>query len=107
MNDDNELDAFIRKDASSAYHPCGTCKMGHESDSSAVVSPELKVKGLGNLRIVDASVIPSLPSANINATTIMIAEKASDIILKTKITISYIFKMFQVYYIIIIFPIYL
>ena len=84
MNDDNALDAFIRKDASSAYHPCGTCKMGHESDSSAVVSPELKVKGLGNLRIVDASVIPSLPSANINATTIMIAEKASDIILKTK-----------------------
>ena len=84
MNDDNALDAFIRKDASSAYHPCGTCKMGHESDSSAVVSPELRVKGLGNLRIVDASVIPSLPSANINATTIMIAEKASDIILKTK-----------------------
>lgn len=84
MNDDNELDDFIRKDASSAYHPCGTCKMGHESDTSAVVSPELKVKGLGNLRIVDASVIPSLPSANINATTIMIAEKASDIILKTK-----------------------
>ena len=84
MNDDNALDAFIRKDASSAYHPCGTCKMGHESDSSAVVSPELKVKGLNNLRIVDASVIPSLPSANINATTIMIAEKASDFILNTK-----------------------
>jgi len=90
MNDDKVLDAFIRKDSSSAYHPCGTCKIGPESDSNSVVSPELKVIGLSKLRIVDASIMPSLPSANINAATIMIAEKASDMILKTKTTKSQI-----------------
>ena len=85
MRDDKALDAFIRKDSSSAYHPCGTCKIGSEGDPNTVVNPELKVVGLNKLRIVDASVMPSLPSANINAATIMIAERASDMILKTKI----------------------
>jgi choline dehydrogenase len=84
MCDDKTLDAFIRKDSSSAYHPCGTCKIGSEGDPNTVVNPELKVVGLNKLRIVDASVMPSLPSANINAATVMIAEKASDMILKTK-----------------------
>ena len=65
--------------AETAYHPCGTCKMGIEE--MAVVDENLKVKGIENLRIVDASVMPEIPSANLNAPTLMIAEKASDLIL--------------------------
>ncbi|WP_232477628.1 GMC oxidoreductase [Caballeronia calidae] len=75
------IDEFIRLDASSAYHPCGTCKMGAKHDESAVVGPDLKVKGVERLRVIDASVMPSVPSANINAATIMLAERASDILL--------------------------
>ena len=81
MNATAALDEFIRMDASSAYHPCGTCKIGTKNDRSAVVSPELKVKGVERLRVIDASVIPSVPSANINAATIMLAERASDLVL--------------------------
>ncbi|MGY8862790.1 MAG: GMC oxidoreductase, partial [Pseudomonadales bacterium] len=75
------MDDFIRDDAASAYHPCGTCKMGNENDPMAVVDSNLRVLGVEKLRVIDASVIPSIPSANINATTIMIAEKASDMVL--------------------------
>ncbi|MTI09434.1 choline dehydrogenase [Curvivirga aplysinae] len=78
---DKELDEFIREDASSAYHPCGTTRMGEEDDPRAVVDLELKYKGLNGLRIIDASVIPAVPSANINACVYMIAEKAADMIL--------------------------
>jgi len=75
------LDAFIREDAASAYHPCGTCKMGAMADPMAVVDSHLRVRGVDSLRVIDASVFPSVPSANINAATIMLAEKASDLIL--------------------------
>ncbi|MGE8061194.1 choline dehydrogenase [Pseudomonas sp. NPDC089547] len=75
------LDAFIREDAASAYHPCGTCKMGSDSDPMAVVDSQLRVRGVENLRVIDASVFPTVPSANINAATIMLAEKASDLLL--------------------------
>lgn len=78
---DAELDAFIREDASSAYHPCGTARMGAEGDPRAVVGLDLKLRGIDGLRIVDASVIPAVPSANINACVFMIAEKAADLIL--------------------------
>ena len=78
---DEELNEYIRSKAETAYHPCGTCKMG--VDEMAVVDENLKVKGLQNLRVVDASVMPEIPSANLNAPTLMIAEKASDIILNT------------------------
>lgn len=78
---DAELDAFIREDASSAYHPCGTARMGADGDERAVVDLELKVRGIDGLRIVDASVIPAVPSANINACVFMIAEKSADLIL--------------------------
>lgn len=81
---DAELDAFIREDASSAYHPCGTARMGADGDDRAVVDLELKFRGIESLRIVDASVIPSVPSANINACVFMIAEKAADMILGLK-----------------------
>jgi choline dehydrogenase len=75
------MDEFIREDAASAYHPCGTCKMGSSKDSMVVVDNQLRVIGVENLRVIDASVFPSVPSANINAATIMLAEKASDILL--------------------------
>ena len=78
---DAELDEFIRSDASSAYHPCGTARMGADGDERAVVDLELKFRGIEALRIVDASVIPAIPSANINACVFMIAEKAADLIL--------------------------
>ena len=78
---DAELDAFIREDASSAYHPCGTARMGADGDERAVVDLQLRFRGVAGLRIVDASVIPAVPSANINACVFMIAEKAADMIL--------------------------
>jgi choline dehydrogenase len=76
---DAEIDAFLRKHVESAYHPCGTCKMG--TDAMAVVDAECRVHGLEGLRVVDASIMPSIPSGNLNAPTIMIGEKAADLIL--------------------------
>ncbi len=77
---DAELDAFIRQDASSAYHPCGTARMGADGDARAVVDLQLKFNGIQGLRLVDASVIPTIPSANINACVFMLAEKSADMI---------------------------
>ena len=76
---DDELDDYIRSKADTAYHPCGTCKMG--VDDMAVVDENLKVKGIENLRVIDASVIPEIPSANLNAPVLMIAEKGSELVL--------------------------
>jgi choline dehydrogenase len=78
VQSDAEIDAWVRRKADSAYHPSCTCKMG--SDEMAVVDPECRVRGLEGLRVVDASIMPSIVSGNLNAPTIMIAEKASDII---------------------------
>ena len=69
---------FIRKQAGTAFHPVGTCRMG--SDSMAVVDDRLRVRGIAGLRVIDASVMPYLTSVNTNATTIMLAEKAADLI---------------------------
>ncbi|MDP6344309.1 MAG: choline dehydrogenase [Alphaproteobacteria bacterium] len=77
---DGEIDAFVRQKADSAYHPCGTCRMG--LDEMAVVDGETRVHGLAGLRVVDASIMPDLVSGNLNAPTIMLAEKAADMILR-------------------------
>jgi choline dehydrogenase-like flavoprotein len=79
MNTDEEIDAHIRARADTIYHPVGTCKMG--TDAMAVVDPQLRVHGLQNLRVVDASVMPRLIGGNTNAPTAMIAEKAADMML--------------------------
>ena len=78
VKSDAEIDAWIRKTAITAHHPCGTCAMGIGPDS--VTDPQLRVRGAERLRVVDASVMPDLVSAHINACVLMIAEKASDII---------------------------
>ena len=76
---DDEIDAFVRQTMESTYHPCGSCRMGE--DAMAVVDSELRVHGLEGLRVIDSSVFPSEPNANLNAPTIMLAERASDLIL--------------------------
>ena len=73
-------ECFIRYNALTVYHPTSTCKMGSVDDPSIVVDPELRVKGVKGLRVVDASVIPNIVSGNMNAPAIMIAEKAADLI---------------------------
>jgi 4-pyridoxate dehydrogenase len=77
---DADLDAFIRATAGTFFHPIGTCKMGVATDAMAVVDPDLRLRGVAGLRVVDASVMPDLTSGNTNAPVIMIAEKAADLI---------------------------
>jgi choline dehydrogenase len=78
--DDAAIDAFVRSHVESAYHPSGTCKMGGKDDPLAVVDPHTRVIGCDALRVVDSSIMPSVTSGNLNAPTIMIGEKAADLI---------------------------
>lgn len=75
---DEDVDAYIRNTAITVHHPAGTCRMGSADDPLSVVDTELRVHGVERLRIVDASVMPDLPSGNINAAVIMIAERAAE-----------------------------
>ena len=76
---DAQFETYTRQTAGVTQHPVGTCTMGH--GAGTVVDPQLRVHGIGRLRVVDASVMPTVPGGNTNAPTIMIAEKASDMIL--------------------------
>jgi 4-pyridoxate dehydrogenase len=78
---DAEIDAFVRRTAATAHHPCATCAMGTSED--AVLDPSLRVRGVEGLRVADASAMPDLVSGNINACVLMIAEKAADLVLGT------------------------
>jgi len=78
---DQQIDEFIRQHVESAYHPCGTCRMGEPSDPMTVVDPQCRVVGVDGLRVVDCSVFPRITNGNLNAPTIVTAEKASDAIL--------------------------
>jgi choline dehydrogenase len=80
VQDDAEIVDFIKRKAESIYHPVGTCKMGSADDRDAVLDPQLRVRGVEGLRVVDASVIPKLIGGNTNAPTMMIAERAADLI---------------------------
>jgi choline dehydrogenase len=78
VQDDADVEAFVRRNVQLLYHPVGTCKMGSGDD--AVLDPQLRVRGIDGLRVVDASVMPQIPGGNTNAPTIMIAERAADLI---------------------------
>ncbi len=78
---DDELDGFIREHAESAYHPCGTCRIGAADDPMAVVDPECRVIGVDGLRLADSSIFPRITNGNLNGPSIMVGEKASDHIL--------------------------
>jgi choline dehydrogenase len=81
VQSDAELDTHIRNHAESAFHPCGTCKMGRADDPMAVVDPQCRVIGVDGLRVVDSSIFPRITNGNLNAPSIMVGEKASDLIL--------------------------
>lgn len=81
VQSDEQIVDFIRRKAESIYHPVGTCKIGRADDAEAVVDAQLRVRGVSGLRVVDASVMPKLIGGNTNAPTMMIAERAADLIL--------------------------
>ena len=85
VQSDEQIDAFIRGKVESAYHPSCTCKMGAATDPMAVVDAQTRVHGLERLRVVDSSIMPSITTGNLNAPTIMLAEKAADHILGRKL----------------------
>ncbi len=81
VQSNDDIDAWVAQNAESAYHPCGTCKMGSMNDPMAVVDPECRVRGIDGLRVVDSSIFPIITNGNLNAPTMMVAERAADMIL--------------------------
>ena len=81
VQSDARIDDFIREHAESAYHPCGTCRMGRRDDPLAVVDPDCRVIGIDRLRVADSSIFPRITNGNLNAPSIMAGEKAADHIL--------------------------
>ena len=81
VQSDAEIDAFLRQHVESAYHPCGTARMGRRDDPMAVVDPECRVIGVQGLRVADSSIFPQVTNGNLNAPSIMVGEKAADHIL--------------------------
>ena len=77
--DDADLFEYMRSTAQTAWHMVGTCKMG--ADDTAVVDPELRVRGIGNLRVIDSSICPTIPASNTNIAAIAVGEKGADLLL--------------------------
>lgn len=88
LQTDDDIDSFIREHAESAYHPCGTCKMGSVDDPSAVVDSECRVIGVDGLRVADSSIFPRITNGNLNGPSIMTGEKAADHILGRRLPSS-------------------
>ncbi len=82
IRQDKEIEDYIRENAETLYHPIGTCRMGQPSNKETVVNSQLQVIGIAQLRVIDASVMPSIVGGNTNAPTIMIAEKAAELIIR-------------------------
>jgi choline dehydrogenase-like flavoprotein len=82
VNTDRYYECFLNNWSMTIYHPVGTCKMGPNNDPLAVVNSELKIYGIKNLRVIDASIMPAIVGGNTNAPTIMIGEKGADMIIK-------------------------
>ena len=81
VQSDEEISAYARKVAGTVYHPAGTCKMGDAGDQSAVVDSQLRMRGISNLRVADASIFPTMIGVNPNITIMMIGMKCADFIL--------------------------
>ena len=81
VTSDSDIDAWVRQNVESAYHPSCTCRMGAVDDATAVLDSACRVKGVESLRVVDSSVFPEITNGNLNAPTIMLAERAADMIL--------------------------
>ncbi len=88
VQSDAEIDAFIRDHAESAYHPCGTARMGRPDDANAVVDPDCRVIGVDGLRVADSSIFPQVTNGNLNGPSIMVGEKAADHILGQRLAKS-------------------
>ncbi|WP_323779760.1 choline dehydrogenase [Leisingera sp.] len=88
LQTDDEIDGFLREHVESAYHPCGTCKMGAAEDPMSVVDPECRVIGVDGLRVADSSIFPRITNGNLNGPSIMTGEKASDHILGRRLPSS-------------------
>ena len=84
VQSDAEIDAFLRAHIESAYHPCGTCRMGADDDPAAVVDSECRVIGVEGLRVADSSIFPQITYGNLNAPSMMVGEKAADHILRAQ-----------------------
>ncbi|KJG17836.1 choline dehydrogenase [Photobacterium angustum] len=82
ITSDQAIDKWVKENVESAYHPSCTCKMGDDNDVMAVLDPQCRVRGIENLRVVDSSIFPTIPNGNLNAPTIMVAERAADFILQ-------------------------
>lgn len=85
ITSDEDIDKWVVNNVESAYHPCGTCKMGDKNDEMAVVDSDCRLIGLNGIRVVDSSIFPEITNGNLNAPTIMVAEKVADKILKKSI----------------------